>query len=137
VARAFFCNQEHTMATTAADTLAAALPFLEPLAATTISLSRASPADTAKIQAAMTGVQSGITALAASDTAAQSKPIVDRIEQDACAVLTAAAGLPLPAPYNVILMVASSMLPALMSSVNLLLQHRVTVPTAAPVAAAA
>jgi hypothetical protein len=123
--------------TTAADTIGAIVPFLAPVAATVVSLSRSSPETAAKVQTAMAGVTTGIQALAASDTAAASKPIVARIEQDAQAVLLAAAAAPLPFPYSLILQIASSMLPALMSSVNLLLQHRVTVPAAAPVAAAA
>ena len=114
--------------TTAADTLSAIIPFLAPLAATAISLSRSSPDTAAKIQTAMTGVTTGVQALADSETAAQSQPIVQRIEADGMAVLTAAAGMPLPFPYNIILMIASGMLPTLISSVNMLMAHKVTVP---------
>jgi hypothetical protein len=117
--------------TTAADTLNAITPFLAPLAATTISVSRASPADAAKIRTAMDGVTQGVMALAASESSAASKPIVARIEADACAVLTAAAMAPLPPPYNIILMVASGLLPSLISTVNTLLATRTTVPAVA------
>ena len=124
------------MATTAADTIRAVVPFLQPLATTVVTLSRTSPETAAKVQTAMEGVTTGITALADSETAAQSQPIVARIEADAQAVLAAAAALPLPPPYGTILLIASSLLPAVFSSVNLLMVHRVTV-TAAPVPAAA
>ena len=113
--------------TTLADLLGGIVPFLAPLASTTIAVSRSSPQTAATVQAALTGVQSGIQALAQSDTAANSQPIVQRIEVDAMAVLSAAAAAPLPFPYSLILMIASGMLPTLISSVNLLLQHKVNV----------
>jgi hypothetical protein len=117
------------MATTAADTIATVIPFLEPIAIQVMKLTRTDPATTATVNDAMAGVQQGVVALAASETASQSKPIVQRIESDAMAVLTVAAGLPLPPPFNVILMVASSLLPAVIGAVNLLMVSHVTVPT--------
>ena len=123
-------------AQTLANTVSALIPFLQPLATTVVTLSRTSPDTAAKVQTAMEGVTTGITALADSETAAQSQPIVARIEADAQAVLAAAAVMPLPPPYGIILQIAASLLPAVFSSVNLLMVHRVTV-TAAPAAAAA
>lgn len=119
------------MATTLADTLETIVPFLQPLATAAIGVSRSSPQTAATVQAAMTSVQDGLTALAASQTAAQSKPLVERIEAGGMAVLNAAASAPLPFPYSMILMIASGMLPTLISSVNLLLAHKVDV-TALP-----
>lgn len=113
---------------TAANTVAAALPYLQAVTAAVTNLSHTPPDVAAKIQTAMSSVQQGVAALATSETAVQSKPIVDRIAADAQAVLAVAASLPLPFPVNVILMVASSLLPTVLSAVNLLMQQRVTVP---------
>jgi hypothetical protein len=121
----------------AANTIGVAIPYLSALATTVEGLSRTDPATQQKVAVAMQGVQVGVQALAQSETAAQSQPIVDRIEADGMAVLQAAAGLPLPPPYNIVLMLASSLLPAVIQSVNLLLAHRVTVPAVAPVPVAA
>ena len=121
--------------TTLADTLATLQPFLAPLAQTAITLSRASPADATKIQTALTGVNSGLADLAASDTAAQSKPIVQRFETDALTIVNAVPADVWPFPYNIVVQIAKGMLPALMSSVTLLLQHKVDV-TALPAVAA-
>jgi hypothetical protein len=118
------------MATTAADTIATIIPFLKPLASTVITLSRSSPETAAKVNEAMVQVTAGVSALAVSQTATQSKPIVERIEAGACAVLQAAAMAPLPPPYGVILMVASGLLPSLFSTVNTLLATLTTVPAA-------
>ena len=115
----------------AANTIAVAIPYLSALANTVMGLSHTPPETAAKVSAAMDGVKTGVAALAVSETAAQSQPIVDRIEADGMAVLTAAAGMPLPFPYNMILMLASSLLPAVISSVNMLMANHVTVPAVA------
>jgi hypothetical protein len=118
--------------TTAADTIATIIPYLKPLTGAVLTLSRTNPETATKVQGAMDGVQSGVVALAASETAQQSAPIVQRIEADAQAVLSVAAGLPMPFPFNIILMVASSLLPAVIGAVNVLMATRVTVPATAP-----
>jgi hypothetical protein len=126
------------MATTLADTIDSITPFLAPVAAAAISVSRSSPDTAAKVTAAMQGVTTGIQALAASDTAAQSQPIVNRIETDALVVITAVPVGALPFPYSILATIAQGMLPTLISSVNLLLQHKVSVTALpAPVPAAA
>lgn len=117
--------------TTAADTIASVVPFLQALGTEIMTIAHTDPATVAKVQAAMTGVQQGITALATSDTAAQSQPIVQRIQADATAVLSVAASLPLPPPYGTILMIVSSLLSSVLGVVNSLMAARVTVPVAA------
>jgi hypothetical protein len=117
---------------TAANTIAVAIPYLSAITAAVTNLSHTPPGVTTKIQTAMDSVQQGVAALAASETAVQSKPIVDRIAADAQAVLTVAAALPLPFPVNIILMVASSLLPTVLSAVNLLMANHATVPAAPP-----
>lgn len=121
----------------AANTIAVAIPYLSAITAAVTNLSHTPPNVAANIQTAMSGVQTGVAALAASETAAQSMPIVQRIEADGMAVLSAAAGLPLPSPYNFLLMIASSLLPAVISSVNTLMASHITVPAVAPLPAAA
>jgi hypothetical protein len=119
-----------TTSTTVADTVASVIPLLQPLAGVAMQLSRTDPETVARVQTAMNGVQAGVVALAASETAVQSKPIVDRILSDGMAVLQVAATLPLPPPYNIILMVASSLLPSVISAVDMLMKTHTTVPTA-------
>lgn len=116
---------------TAANTVAVTLPYLSAITAAVTNLSHTPPDVAAKIQTAMSGVQQGVAALAASETAVQSKPIVDRIAADAQSVLAVAAGMPLPFPVNIILMIASSLLPTVISAVNLLMANHATVPAAA------
>lgn len=118
------------MATTLADTIATVLPYLRPLVGAVTAASHTPPDVAAKIQAAMDGVESGVTALAASDSAAQSQPIVQRIEADALSVLQVASSLPLPPPFSTIAMVASFLLPSLFSAVNLLVATKTAVPAA-------
>jgi hypothetical protein len=120
--------------TTAADTIATIIPYLKPLTGAVLTLSRTNPETATKVQAAMDGVQSGVVALAASETSAQSQPIVQRIEQDALAVLGVASGLPLPPPFSTIAMVAGFLLPSLFGAVNLLIATKTTIPVAAPTA---
>lgn len=117
---------------TAADTIATIIPYLQPLVDTIEGLARTPTDVKEKVKTAMDGVQSGVRALADSETASQSRPILERIEADAQAVLVAAAGFPLPFPFGVILMVASTLLPSVFSAVNLLMQHHVDVPATAP-----
>jgi hypothetical protein len=121
-----------TTPTTIADTVATVIPLLQPLAGVAMKLSRTNPDTVAKVQTAMDGVQAGVAALAASETTVQSKPIVDRILADGMAVLQVAATLPLPPPYNVILMVASGLLPSVISAVDMLMQTHTTVPVTVP-----
>jgi hypothetical protein len=115
----------------AANTIATVLPFLAALTQSVTTATKTPPDVAAKIQASLSGVQQGVAALAASETAVESQPIVERIEADAQAVLSVAASLPLPSPYNVILMIASSLLPSVVSAVNLLMVHHVAVPATA------
>ncbi len=117
--------------TTLADTVSSLVPFLKPLAAAVTTSTNATPETVQRVQTALAGVTDGIGALAASETAVQSKPIVARVEADALAVLNVAAMMPLPPPANIILMVAATLLPAVFSGVNLLLAHKTTVPAAA------
>ncbi len=114
--------------TTLADTVSSLLPFLKPLAAAVTTSTHTTPEMAQKVQTAMDGVQQGVVALAASETAAHSQPIVQRVEADAMSVLTVAAMMPLPPPANIILMVAATLMPAVFSGVNLLLAHKTTVP---------
>ncbi len=117
--------------TTLADTISSLVPFLKPLATAVTTSAQATPETVQRVQTALAGVTDGIGALAASETAVASKPILDRISADAQAVLNVAAMMPLPPPANIILMVAATLLPAVFSGVNLLLAHRVTVPAGA------
>ena len=119
------------MPTTLADTISSLLPFLKPLATAVTNSTNATPETVARVQTALAGVQDGIGALALSETAVRSQPIVQRVEADAMSVLTVAAMMPLPPPANIILMVAATLLPAVFSGVNLLLAHKTTVPAAA------
>jgi hypothetical protein len=126
--------KENPMATvqTAANTISVVLPFLSSLTGAVTTATHTPPAVADKIQASLAGVQQGVAALAASETAVQSQPIMARIAADAQAVLTVAAGLPLPPPFNIILMIASSLLPSVVSAVNLLIATKTTVPSPAP-----
>jgi len=119
------------MPTTLADTISSLVPFLKPLATAVTTSTHATPETVQRVQTAMDGVQQGVVALAASETAVRSQPIVARIEADAQAVVGVAAMMPLPFPYSLILMVVSGLLPAVFSSVNLLLANHATVPAAA------
>lgn len=112
----------------AANLIATVIPFLSSITGAVASATHTPPDVAAEIQAAFSGVRDGVAALAASETAVESQPIVERIEADAQAVLTVAAGLPLPAPFNIVLMIASSLLPTVISAVNLLMVHHVAVP---------
>jgi hypothetical protein len=113
-----------------ADTISSIIPFLQPLAGSVMQITRTDPVTQTKVKDALSGVQQGVTALAASETASQSKPIVQRIEADAMAVLQVAAGLPLPPPYGTILLVASTLVPSVINAVNLLMATHTTVPPA-------
>lgn len=126
-----------TTPATAANTIAATIPYLSAITAAVTNFSRTTPAVANQIQSAMAGVQQGVQALADSETAVQSKPIVDRIGADAQAVLSVAASLPLPPPFNIILMVASSLVPTVLSGVHLLIANRATVTAAVPATAPA
>jgi hypothetical protein len=120
---------------TAANTISAAVPYLQAITSAVTTMSKTPPDVSNKIQAAMSGVNTGVAALAASETAAQSRPIVQLIETDGMAVLTAAAGIPLPFPYSMILILASSLLPAVINAVNMLMASKVTVTAPVPAAA--
>lgn len=113
---------------TAANTIATIIPYLKPLASIVLTQTRADAATTERVQNALDGVHDGISALAQSETAAESQPIVQRILVDAQAVLQVAATMPLPPPFNVILMVASGLLPSLIGAVQMLLATNTTVP---------
>jgi len=113
--------------TTAADTIKATLPYLQALTDAVVKM--VSPTAGLKAQTAMAGVEDGISALAISETAIVSKPIVQRITDDAQMLLTLGASLPLPFPANIILMIASSLFPAAVNAVNLMMQHHAQVPT--------
>lgn len=120
-----------------ANTVSTIIPFLKPLANVAMGLTRTDPETQAKVQGAMDGVQQSVAALAQSETAAESQPLVQRILADAEAVIQVAAGLPLPPPFNIILMVAASLLPTLIGAANTLTATRTTVPAVAHVPAAA
>jgi hypothetical protein len=116
---------------TAANTIATILPYLSAITSA-VAHSTHTPADvTSKIMTAMDDVRSGVSALASSETTANSEPIVDRIEADAQAVLQVAASVPLPPPFHIILMVASSLMPTVVGAVKLLMATHTTVPTPA------
>jgi hypothetical protein len=126
-----------TTPATAANTISSVIPFLTGIAGAVETQTRASPDVIAKVQLALQGVQQGTAALAQSETAAQSQPIVQRIEADAMAVLSTAATLPLPAPWNMILLFAAPLLQAAVSAVNILLATKTTLPANDNVPAAA
>jgi hypothetical protein len=114
--------------TTAADTIAVAIPLLQRLAAGALAAPGTPPATAAAIKTALATVQTGVSALAESTTAAESTPIVDIIESSGKALLATAAGLPLPFPFNIILMAAAALLPSVIATVKLLMAHKITVP---------
>jgi hypothetical protein len=116
--------------TTAADLIGGVLPLLEPVANAVMGMSHANPATAAKVGDALDVVKTGVVALAASETANQSKPIVDQIEAAGTAIL-AAAGPAAPFPWNIVAMAAGSMFTASIEAVRLLMAHKVTVPAAA------
>lgn len=105
-----------------AATVTAIVPYLDQLASAIETHVQATPDTKAAVAVALDGVKQGITALAASDNAASSMDLMGRIEEDAQAILGVAAGLPLPFPYSMILLVVSSLMPAIISGVNML--HR-------------
>lgn len=109
--------------TTAADTITAVLPYLSAIAT---EVSKTHP----QALTALNGVKANVAALAESTTAVNSRPIVHSIVIFARSILAIAAGVPLPPPYNVILMIASSLLPSVVSAVETLLDYRTTVPDA-------
>lgn len=112
---------------TAANTIATILPFLSSLVNVIATETKTTPAVAVQIQTALSGVQQGVQALAISETAVESKPIVARIAADAQAVLAVASSFPLPPPFNIILMIVSSLLPTVISAVELLMANHVTV----------
>lgn len=115
---------------TAANTVAVAIPFLAAIV-TAVSGMTHVPADTqSKIATALDGVQQGAAALAASETAVESKPILDRIEADAQAVLAIAATLPLPGPAGVAFRIASIVVPMAIAGVKMLIATKTTIPAA-------
>jgi hypothetical protein len=83
---------------TAADTIGTIIPFIEPLATKVMQLTHTDPGVVGHVQTALDGIHSGLDALATSETANESAPIVARILADSQAVLQVAAGLPLPFP---------------------------------------
>jgi hypothetical protein len=124
--------------TTLADTLNGLVPLLDPLAATVISVSRASPATAATVQSSLATVKGGIADLAASETAAASKPLVDQIKAAVFSILNTAASASLPFPANIILMLLAGTAPLAFNTVETLLQHKIDVTALpAPVPAAA
>jgi hypothetical protein len=126
------------MATTLADTLSGLVPLLDPLAATIISVSRASPTTAATVQSSLATVKGGIADLAASQTAAVSKPLVDQIKAAVISILNTAAGASLPFPANIIFMLLAGAAPIAFNTVETLLQHKIDVTAMpAPVPAAA
>jgi hypothetical protein len=118
--------------TTLADTLNGLVPLLDPLAATIISVSRASPQTTATVQTSLATVKGGIADLAASETAAASKPLVDQIKTAVFSILNTAASASLPFPANIILMLLAGTVPLAFNTVETLLAHKIDV-TALPV----
>jgi len=120
--------------TTAADTIAAAIPYLASLAKVIEGMARTSPETVTKVQTALQDLQISVEALAASQTATQSKPIVDKIEAAGMAILQAAGSMALPSPFNIIAMVAPGFFQMAISTVKQLMVHRVTVPTPLPAA---
>jgi hypothetical protein len=101
-----------------ADTLSGILPSLGPLAGAIETQTRASPDTIAKVKLAMDGVTSGIAAIGSAESISAAMPTVQRVETDITAVLQAAATLPLPPPYNIILLIASGLAPTIFAAVN-------------------
>ena len=102
-----------------ADTLSGILPSLGPLAGAIETQTRASPDTIAKVKMAMDGVTSGIVAIGSAESVSAAMPTVQRVEADVSAVLQAAATLPLPPPYNIILLIASGLAPSIFAAVNM------------------
>jgi hypothetical protein len=129
-----------TMATvqTAATTISAAVPYLQAITSAMTTKSKTPPDVSNKIQAAMSGVNTGVAALAASETAAQSRPIVQLIETDGMAVFqTAVASGLLPPPWNTVAEFALPLFKSAITLVNAMIATKTTVKPVAPVPAAA
>jgi hypothetical protein len=116
--------------TIAADTIKATIPYLAAVTTGVTRLTNTPPDVTAKIRVAMQGVQMGVSALAESETAAASKPIVDRIMTDGQAVLQAAAPFAalLPTPYGMIYGLANAVFPFAVGIVHVMVATKTTVP---------
>jgi hypothetical protein len=118
----------------AAQILSGLLPTLQPLAAEIEAATRSSPQTTAQVQAAMNGVQQGLTALASADSASSAQPIIQRIESDVEAVLTVGASIQLPGVAGAALRIAMIAVPTAFMIVNMIMAQFQAAPKPAPAA---
>jgi hypothetical protein len=78
------------------------------------------PAVPSNVPAALADLATAAQALDAADTASAARPLVERIITDVAAVVTATAGMPLPAPIAEALAAAQVLLPVIEAAVGMI-----------------